>query len=105
MTENPWLKFWSAPSPGPPSFRLFCFHHAGGGASLFRGWPRLFQAGYEIAGIQLPGREHRLREMPYDSLKDLVPALHSAIACELRAPFAFFGHSLGALLAFELTRE
>lgn len=105
MTENPWLKFWSKASAGQPALRLFCFHHAGGSAALFREWPRLIEPGYEIVGIQLPGREHRLRETPYDSLKSLLPALHSAIASELTTPFAFFGHSMGSLLAFELTRE
>jgi medium-chain acyl-[acyl-carrier-protein] hydrolase len=104
MTQNPWIKYWPVAPTGQPAIRLFCFPYAGGAASFYRDWPRFFEPGYEIGGIQLPGREQRMGETPYESLQELTAALLAAIVDELKPPFAFFGHSLGALIAFELTR-
>ncbi len=83
----------------PP--RLFCFPHAGGGAAWFRG---LNLDRWSACPIRLPGRESRLAEAPYDSMAPLVEALASVIEPWLAGPFAFFGHSLGAVVAFELAR-
>lgn len=84
--------------------RLFCFPFAGGGASTYRAWPQHLPADIEVAAVQLPGREERLREAPIHNAADLCPQLAVALAPYLDRPFAFFGHSMGALLAFELTR-
>ena len=85
------------------NLRLFCFAHSGGGASLYRDWARAFgEAGIEVCPVQLPGREERLRETPFDRLETLVPELAVNLRPYLYQPFAFFGHSLGALVAFEL---
>jgi medium-chain acyl-[acyl-carrier-protein] hydrolase len=86
--------------PAAP-MRLFCFPFAGGGASVFRGW-RL--PGVEVCAIQLPGRESRLHETPFDRLPALVDALAVATRPWRDRRFAFFGHSLGAIVAFELAR-
>jgi medium-chain acyl-[acyl-carrier-protein] hydrolase len=56
-----------------------------------------------LVAVQLPGREQRLREPPCDRLSALVPQVAAAIG-QLRSPYAFFGHSMGALIAFEVTR-
>jgi medium-chain acyl-[acyl-carrier-protein] hydrolase len=85
--------------------RLFCFPYAGGGASIFRPWVDALPPEVEICGIQLPGRESRLGEQAYTRLTPLIQALEGAISPYLDRPFAFYGHSMGALLSFELARQ
>lgn len=85
--------------------RLFCFSHAGGGASMYRSWPAGLPASVEVWGVQLPGRESRVGEPPYRQMATLTAALVAALSPHLDKPFVFFGHSMGALVAFELTRE
>ena len=85
--------------------RLFCFPYAGAGASIFHTWSDGVPADVEVCPIQLPGRGIRLRERPFTELLPLVEALADALAPLLDQPFAFFGHSLGALVSFELARE
>lgn len=85
--------------------RLFCFSYAGGGASVFRPWADALPASVEVCCIQLPGRETRLGEPAYTRLAHLVEALAEAITPYLDRPFAFFGHSMGALVSFELARQ
>jgi len=84
--------------------RLLCFPHAGAGASVFRRWPSLLPPGIECCAIQLPGREQRIAEQPFSRLQSLVEALARALEPLLASPFAFFGNSMGALIAFELAR-
>jgi surfactin synthase thioesterase subunit len=84
--------------------RLFCFPYAGGGASIFRGWPAHLPM-VELLPVQLPARETRLKEAPFTSAASLVRAMGHALLPYLDRPFCFFGHSMGALLAFELARE
>jgi medium-chain acyl-[acyl-carrier-protein] hydrolase len=81
--------------------RLFCFPHAGVGPSVFRGWADDLPVDTEICLIQLPGRESRLRETPYSSIASLMPMLMEAMSPLVDKPFALYGHSLGALVAFE----
>lgn len=78
--------------------RLFCFPHAGGGTKWAPATP------YTVA-VRLPGREARLAEAPFERMEPLVIALAGAIERYLDRPFAFFGHSMGAVVAFELARE
>lgn len=87
-----------------PRFRLFCFHHAGGSASVYRGWPALMPESIEPIAIQLPGRENRITEQPYDRMEPLVEALVAAFAPVCDIPFAFFGSSMGAQVALAVTR-
>jgi medium-chain acyl-[acyl-carrier-protein] hydrolase len=88
-----------------PWARLFCFPHAGGGASSFNGWRKLLPAGVELAAIQLPGREDREAELPVTDIGDLITALLPHIEPLTGLPFLFYGHSLGAIVAFDLLRE
>src|SRR5206468_11829594 len=88
-----------------PQLRLFCFPYAGAGASVFRNWKREFPQDIEICPIQLPGRESRAMERPMDSLSTIVESIVSEMTPLLHTPFAFFGHSMGALIAFETARE
>lgn len=87
------------------SFRLFCFPYAGGGASVYRTWNKESTSDVEICWIQWPGRENRIREQPFETIDELVPALVDGLAEWLVPPFAFYGHSLGAKIAFETSRQ
>lgn len=92
--------------PNPQAgLRLFCFPYAGGGASIFRSWHEYLPTQIEVCPIQLPGRENRLRERPYKRLTEVIDALADSLPPILDKPFAFFGHSLGALIGFELARQ
>ncbi|MFL9906606.1 thioesterase II family protein [Paraburkholderia sp. RL17-337-BIB-A] len=101
--KNPWFRGWNAVSGGS-RLRLFCFHHAGGTASFFREWPSLLGNDVEVVAVQLPGRENRRGETMCTCMDALIGDLQQAMVGELDKPFAFFGHSLGALVAFELAR-
>lgn len=90
---------------GPRRLQLFCFPYAGGSASGFLPWRTGLAADVELCAVQLPGRGARLAEPPLRDLDGLLAALASVIREQARPPFAFFGHSLGALVAFELTRR
>jgi medium-chain acyl-[acyl-carrier-protein] hydrolase len=85
--------------------RLFCLPFAGGGASSYRTWSSQLPAHIEVAPVQLPGREGRLAEDPLRRMDDLVEALIEALLPWMQElPFAFFGHSLGAIVALEAAR-
>ncbi len=91
--------------PNPRArLRLFCFPYAGGGASVYRGWAASLPGDVEVCPVQLPGRESRLRETPFTHWQPLVEALAEVLPPYFEMPFAFFGHSMGALLSFELAR-
>ena len=85
--------------------RLFCLPYAGGAASVFRSWAEMLPADVEVCPVQLPGRGSRFREAPFRKVADLVPALAEGLLPLLDLPFALFGHSMGAVVAFELARE
>jgi medium-chain acyl-[acyl-carrier-protein] hydrolase len=94
----------STPKPNAP-LRLFCFPYAGGGSVLFHHWGAKLPADIEICAIKLPGRENRLSEPPFVRVAPLVQALVEGLMPYLDRPFAFFGHSLGGLVSFELAHE
>jgi len=91
------------PRPEAPG-RLFCFAHAGGSAALYRLWPRRLDR-LEVCAIQLPGRANRLNEPPVGSIAALVEALLPSMLPLLDRPYAFFGHSMGSLLATALAHR
>jgi surfactin synthase thioesterase subunit/glycosyltransferase involved in cell wall biosynthesis len=82
--------------------RLFCFPHAGGGAAAFARWSILPDVC--ICAAHLPGRENRAVEPSLRTMTDLVTALADAIQPYLNRPYGFFGHSMGAVVAFELAQ-
>src|SRR3984957_7817499 len=100
--RTPWLPVRPPPEPG---VRLFCFPHAGAGALAYREWSRLLPPAIQVLPVLPPGRETRFWEAPYTRIEPYVEDLAAALAPELRAPYALFGHSLGALVAFELARR
>lgn len=88
----------------PGAVRLYCLPHAGGAASTFRPWiGRL--PGVSVCPLQPPGREGRLREPPHERMAPLVAELAGAVIAGADPPYAVYGHSLGALVGFELVRE
>ena len=92
--------------PNPRArLRLLCFPYAGGGVPIFRAWPDLLPPEIEVWAIQLPGRDGRLREPIPDDLETLALAVANGLGPLLDMPFACFGHSMGALLAFEFARQ
>ena len=72
---------------------------------MYSGWPDLLPDKIELIAVQLPGREDRVFEQPFTRLDRLVRTLAQAARIYLDKPFAIFGHSVGALIAFELARE
>ncbi|MFF6778820.1 thioesterase II family protein [Streptomyces sp. NPDC012637] len=93
------------PDPTRAPLRLFCFHHAGGAASSFSGWQERLGGGVAVVPVQLPGREHRVKEPRLREFARLVDELDEALDPLLDAPYAFYGHSMGGIVAHELTRR
>jgi medium-chain acyl-[acyl-carrier-protein] hydrolase len=102
-TQQTWVAYHIARPEAP--LRLLCLHYAGGGASLFRHWDPAFAPLAEIYPLQLPGREGRLREPAISTLRSVVARVTDALEPDLERPYAIFGHSMGALIGFELARE
>ncbi|MEU3183398.1 alpha/beta fold hydrolase [Streptomyces sp. NPDC006923] len=105
-THDPqvWLPY------GPPrrtaGLRLFCFPHAGAGAAAFRDWRGGLGRDIDVLPVQLPGRGTRLGEPPHQDMAALVGDTARALRPWLdEAPYAFLGHSMGALLAYEMARH
>jgi medium-chain acyl-[acyl-carrier-protein] hydrolase len=84
--------------------RVFCFPYAGGGCSTYSAWSALLPEEIEVCPVQLPGRETRITEPPYTTIEALIPPLVEALLPYLDMPFALFGHSMGALISFEVAR-
>ncbi len=84
---------------------LFCFHHAGGGAAGFRNWQRLLAPSIQVATVLLPGRESLFGEPPLTDLAAAVERIGAEIAQCADRPYGLFGHSFGAMLAFETARK
>jgi medium-chain acyl-[acyl-carrier-protein] hydrolase len=96
---------WVAGRPGVDGrLQLFCFPYAGAGTASFASWQRALPE-IVVRPIRLPGRESRLAEPAFTSLHPLVERAAEALAPELEPPFAFFGHSMGAIVSFELARR
>jgi medium-chain acyl-[acyl-carrier-protein] hydrolase len=103
VTQTSWIRCYKPNAQA--RLRLFCFPYAGGSASVFRTWADQLPDTLEVCSIQLPGREDRYRELPYRQLSDLLPVLLPAFDAFFHLPFVFFGHSVGALICFELARH
>jgi medium-chain acyl-[acyl-carrier-protein] hydrolase len=94
------------PKPSPMArMRMFCFPFAGGSAQNFRSWPDHLPPSIEVCAVQLPGRETRMRETPFSNTGPMIKAMTPALAPFIDKPFVLFGHSMGALVAFEFARQ
>jgi medium-chain acyl-[acyl-carrier-protein] hydrolase len=105
MTNATNISWLSCYKPNPAAtIRLFCFPYAGSSALIYRDWTRSFPEWIEVCPVQLPGRGARLREKPFVRMDQLVKSLLREMRSYLTKPFAFFGHSMGAVIGFEITR-
>lgn len=100
-----WLRMLSARDSRRVTVRLVCFPYAGGGASVYRPWSPLLPADVELWSVQPPGREERLFEPAHYRMDDLISAVERELTALPELPTAFFGHSLGAVTAWETTRR
>jgi medium-chain acyl-[acyl-carrier-protein] hydrolase len=105
MTDSTATSRWLATSPRQSAaVRLFCFPYAGGGSTIFHSWHAAVPRWLQICPLELPGRGRRFDDAPFERIPDLVAAAGAALLPVLHQPFALFGHSFGALVAFELAR-
>jgi pyochelin biosynthetic protein PchC len=102
-SNSAWIRrFHPAAEPSP---RLVCFPHAGGAATYFFPVSRALAPNIEVLAVQYPGRQDRRTEPPIDNIAELADALTEQLRGWLDRPTAFFGHSMGATLAFEVARR
>ncbi|MFE6620081.1 thioesterase II family protein [Streptomyces sp. NPDC057740] len=106
--QGEWLRRFDTPSPAPRrgagTPRLICFPHAGGAASAFLPLARALAPALDVLAVQYPGRQDRRHEQPVDDLGRLADALTAPVANQT-GPYALFGHSMGALVAYEVARR
>lgn len=107
MLVPPVYRRWvTCPEPRPEAkLRLFCFHYAGGDASVYRLWARQLPAWVEVCPLELPGHGSRRGEPPITQFPELLGWLYRMVRPFLDRPYALFGHSLGGIQAFELARR
>jgi surfactin synthase thioesterase subunit len=98
-----WFRIFN-PRPAA-QVRLVCFPYAGSSASLFRGWVDLLPDSIELAAVQYPGRQDRYNVAPISDMSALADGIATAVGELLDRPVVFFGHSLGATVAFEVARR
>ncbi|MEU3313852.1 alpha/beta fold hydrolase [Streptomyces sp. NPDC006662] len=105
--NSTWFRRYTTASGNGP--RLVCFPHAGGSATAYKPLAHALPAGFDVVCVQYPGRQDRLGEAPFTSLEPLVEAVAGELARLLEAepgrPYALFGHSMGALVAYETARR
>jgi medium-chain acyl-[acyl-carrier-protein] hydrolase len=102
---GPWVVD-EGPAEDPPApAQLFCFPHAGGSPSFFRPWSTSLRPEITVRRVLLPGRDSRLEEPPFRTIADLVDPLCAALEPHLDRPYALFGHSMGAAVAYEVARR
>jgi medium-chain acyl-[acyl-carrier-protein] hydrolase len=98
--------WFSFPKPNPRArLRLFCFPYAGGGANIFYRWPGSLPESVELCLVHLPGRQQRINEPPFERLSEMMEAIERPLLPYLDKPLALFGHSMGGLISFELSRH
>jgi surfactin synthase thioesterase subunit len=102
LQRSPWVTTWK---PAPAArHRLLCFHHAGGSGAAFSHWPASFPS-LEVSAVTLPGRERRFTEPLLTDAATAGAQIALALARLGDRPWIFYGHSMGAIIAFETIRE
>lgn len=102
-SRSRWFETLAPVRPG--SLKLFCFPYAGGSAQIFRRWQPHLPHEIVLSLVHLPGRASRINEPAFTRLTPMVREIADAIIPELHSDFAFWGHSMGAVISFELARE
>lgn len=85
--------------------RVVCFPYAGGQAVAFHPWAALLPDDVELWSVQYRGRGYRFREAPLTRMDDVLDELEPVLSSLCEVPTVFFGHSMGAMVAFELSRR
>lgn len=101
--RNPWIAHTRPNREG--RLRLFCFPYAGGSAAIYRSWADRLPPEVEVLPVELPGRASRFREPLCQSVAEVVVQASVGLAPLFDRPLAFFGHSMGAVIAFEMARQ
>ncbi|UCG70212.1 MAG: thioesterase [Thermoplasmata archaeon] len=103
VTQNPWFY---VPKPNcKAKLKLFCFPYAGGTAEIYYAWPYDLPEEIEMLAIHYPGHIPRSNERLFTRISKLVEAISGEIVRYTDKSYAFFGHSMGALVAYELSRR
>nr|ACY06298.1 thioesterase [Streptomyces flaveolus] len=97
-----WLRGFHQPKPGAP--RLICLPHAGGSASFYFPVSQALSPAVDVLAVQYPGRQDRRQESPAASVQELAEGVFRALDDQEDTPLALFGHSMGAMVGFELAR-
>jgi medium-chain acyl-[acyl-carrier-protein] hydrolase len=103
MTLDRWVPFRD--ESAAVRCRLFSFPHAAGNAAFYRPLRRFMPPGVDFCPVELPGRAARLGERPFTSMSELMRRLYHALQPLMAVPFGFFGHSVGAHMAYEAARQ
>jgi pyochelin biosynthetic protein PchC len=96
-----WIRRYH-PASGRARTRLVCFPHAGGTASAYYPFSRALPPSVEALCVQYPGREDRRNEDPVRDIQALADDICTALAPWHGDRLALFGHSMGAIVAFEV---
>ncbi|WP_327352452.1 thioesterase II family protein [Streptomyces sp. NBC_01304] len=105
--DSEWLRRFALPGTQPhrDAVQLFCLPHAGGSASAFVPLARLLAPAVDVLAAQYPGRQDRRGEPAVEDIAALADILAEEVHRQATAPYALFGHSMGALLAYEVARR
>jgi pyochelin biosynthetic protein PchC len=97
-----WIKTYHPATAG--AVQLICFPHAGGSANYFYRLSELLAPNVAVSAVQYPGRQNRQNEPRIESIEEMAAAVAGALTGTLQQPYAFFGHSMGAVVAYETAR-
>ncbi len=97
LDKKKWIR---SPKRKQAELRLYCFPYGGGAASIYRDWQGQMSDKIEVVPVHLPGREDRLLETPIEEIEEYSRVLTEVLASELDHPYALYGHSVGALIAY-----
>jgi surfactin synthase thioesterase subunit len=105
LTENLLDDVWIRRFHGGPDrlATLICFPHAGGSASYFSPLSDMLKSRLQVLAVQYPGRQDRLHERRLSTIDEFVDGAFTALEPVMKQPIALFGHSMGAMIAFEVT--
>ncbi len=89
----------------PPALRVYCVPHAIGSASLYGEWSDRLPSWVRVVPLEYPGHGRRFGQPPLTAIGEIACVFARELAADLDGPYALFGHSMGALVTFELARE